>query len=566
MDLPSLDATEGRDGERTNSRGDAELTERERRHLRRTNVREGWLHESEERKEATEHSDRTLSDQDSDELNHPPRQRAEEQLTPLGLFPRRQGRGQTATDAETPPWVSTQGRMHQGPPRRSESNEAERVRHFGSTASEGIGSNPVEGSRGRDDVEGPEERARAGFMGARPDDDGPPDDPPHVNRPEGDRAASMSQPRCRRGQDHGTYYGGPYEDRTDRRPPSRLRPSVRPEEERDSQQYPQFHWQQGPGPEQYDRNRGRFDPGYYDEEQRDVPRPHRHAQHFPWQPRAERAHHRSEFQYGYPRYPWANNQTANRTQADAAPEWRSQRVPMHTEYDVRGPAPTRWRHAEFGGGHEQPMDPHRMNRPEFRMPPPPLGSEVFNDSHGHPQAVTTPSRMDGERRQNELMYLLQKPQELATPRSFKKLLTQREMLQFQHCLKEAAPRAAYSVNQLLEYLRTTPYGLFAMNLWMDTYKSMPPDLAHLIFETAPQGMSLAELEYVLDVRRELFCYVLDAIKGMTAQSPSIDEMIGAIANQKQGQLSSRTSTTGFWVILMDRTMTRKSLQWFDLVS
>ena len=50
-------------------------------------------------------------------------------------------------------------------------------------------------------------------------------------------------------------------------------------------------------------------------------------------------------------------------------------------------------------------------------------------------------------------------------------------------------------------------------------------------------MSLAELEYVLDVRRELFCYVLDAIKGMTAQSPSIDEMIGAIANQKQGQLS-----------------------------
>ena len=72
---------------------------------------------------------------------------------------------------------------------------------------------------------------------------------------------------------------------------------------------------------------------------------------------------------------------------------------MHTEYDVRGPAPTIWRRAEFGGGHEQPMDPHRMNRPEFRMPPPPLGGEVFNDSHGHPQAVTTPSRMDGERRQ-----------------------------------------------------------------------------------------------------------------------------------------------------------------------
>ena len=139
MELPSLDATEGRDGERANSRGDAELTERERRHLRRTNVREGWLHESEERKAATEHSGRTLSDQDSDELNHPPRQRAEEQLTPLGLFPRRQGRGQTATDAETPPWVSTQGRMHQGPPRRSESNEAERVRHFGSTAAGGMG-------------------------------------------------------------------------------------------------------------------------------------------------------------------------------------------------------------------------------------------------------------------------------------------------------------------------------------------------------------------------------------------------------------------------------------------
>ena len=142
MDLPSLDATEGREGERANTREEAEMTERERRHMRRTNVREGWLHGSEEREEAAEHSGRTLSDQDSDELNHQPGQRAEEQLTPLGVFTRRQGRGQTATDAGAPPWVSTQGRMHQGPPQRSESNEAERVRPFGSTAAGGTGAKP----------------------------------------------------------------------------------------------------------------------------------------------------------------------------------------------------------------------------------------------------------------------------------------------------------------------------------------------------------------------------------------------------------------------------------------
>ena len=92
MDLPSLDATEGRDGERTNSRGDAELTERERRHLRRTNVREGGPHESEERKAATENSHRTLSDQDSDEPNHPPRQRAEEAADASGTLPTTSGK------------------------------------------------------------------------------------------------------------------------------------------------------------------------------------------------------------------------------------------------------------------------------------------------------------------------------------------------------------------------------------------------------------------------------------------------------------------------------------------